>query len=230
MSVANRAQIEGYIGASGSGKGVSVKARLKALRPARLLVWDPRDEYGAHAEAVHDLGELVRRVARIGAGRFALRYVPGGAVDLGDAFGVLCRLAFGAGGLLLLAEELSDVTRPSYAPPAWRQITTQGRHRGLHVIGCAQRPTLIDKTFLGNCTRIRCGALGYAADRKAMAIELDAPLAAVEALQSVELPGGGAELHLIERDRHARTVSAVRLQVSAAGKVRETVAPLQQSP
>lgn len=221
MSVANRAQIEAYIGASGSGKGVSIKRRLSELKPPRLLIWDARAEYGAQAQGVNDLGELVRHVARAGAGPFRLRYVPGPRVKLPEAFGIVCRLAFQAGGLLFLAEELSDVTTAGWAPPAWRQITTQGRHRGLHVLGAAQRPSLIDKTFLGNCTLIRCGALGYEADRRAMALELDAPLALVQALESVQAPGGGVALRMLERDRAARSLSAVTLTVSRAGRVTE---------
>lgn len=221
MSVSNVARIEAYIGASGSGKGVSIKRRLSELRPARLLIWDARAEYGAHAQAVTDLGELVRHVARAGAGPFKLRYVPGPRVKLPEAFGIVCRLAFQAGGLVFLAEELSDVTTASHAPPAWRQITTQGRHRGLHVLGAAQRPSLIDKTFLANCTLIRCGALGYEADRRAMAVELDAPAGLVQALDSIQRPGGGVELRMLERDRSARTLAAVTLTVSRAGRVTE---------
>lgn len=218
---AGRARIEAYIGASGSGKGVSIKRRLSDLKPARLLVWDPRDEYGRHADAVRELPELVRRVAAAGAGPFRLRYVPGGAVSLRDAFGVVCRLAFAAGNLVLLAEELSDVTAPSWAPPAWRQVTTQGRHRGLHVLGAAQRPAMIDKAFLANCTRIRCGALAYAPDRRAMATELDLPPAVVDRLQATPGPAGGAVLAMVERDRTEGRVSQVWLSVNAAGRVTE---------
>lgn len=219
---ANRAQIEAYIGASGSGKGLSIKRRLLELRPARLLIWDPRDEYAAHAAAVRELPALVRQVAQAGpAGPFRLRYVPGGQVKLPEAFGVVCRLAFGAGQLVLLAEELSDVTTPSHAPPAWRQITTQGRHKALHVLGAAQRPSLIDKTFLANCTRIRCGTLGYDVDRRRMAVELDCRPELVQALSAREAEGGGAVLLMLEKDRQRGTLETMQLRVTARGQVRE---------
>ncbi|RZS56717.1 hypothetical protein [Sphaerotilus mobilis] len=226
MSVKNRPAIEGYIGASGSGKGVSITRRLAELAPARLVIWDPRDEYGRHAPATGSLGELVRQVRAAGpSGPVRTRYVPGGALALGEAFALVCLLVFEAGGLVFVAEELSDVTTASHAPPAWRRLITQGRHKGLHVIGAAQRPTLIDKTFLGNCTRVRCFILGYDADRRAMARELDCDDAAVSALGTDERDGGGVAIRYLERDRRARTIVQGRIDVSRAGRMTERQVP-----
>lgn len=208
----NRPQIEAYIGASGSGKGVSIGRRLAELRPERLIVWDPRDEYSKHAQAVRSLPELVRAVANAKGGAVRVRYVPGGAVKLPDAFGVVCRLAFAAGKLVFLAEELSDTTSGGYAPPAWRQVITQGRHRGLHVLGAAQRPALIDKTFLGNATYIRVFTLRYEADRRAMAAAMDVPLEQLTELQTVE-NGRRVVIHYLERDFRARVLQAGRIEL-----------------
>lgn len=231
MAASNRARIELYIGASGSGKGLSIKRRLSELAPARLLVWDPRDEYGAAAPRCSTLPAVVAAVRQAGpAGPVRARYVPGAALELRDAFALLCRVAFEAGGLVFVAEELSDVTSPSWAPPAWRQVITQGRHKGLHVIGATQRPALVDKVTLGNATRIRCGALGYEADRRLMAAELDAPRELVAELAAVELPTGGMRLSLVERDRQARTLETVTLTVSRGGKTTERRAPAGVSP
>jgi hypothetical protein len=72
-----------------------------------------------------------------------------------------------------VAEELSNVTTPGWAPGAWRKMTTSGRHAGLHVIGVSQRPALIDKTFLGNCNLIHAGPMRYAEDRQAVARAMD---------------------------------------------------------
>ena len=55
----------------------------------------------------------------------------------------------------------------------------------------------------------------------AMALELDAPLALVQALDSVQAPGGGVQLRMLERDRAARSLSCVTLTVSKAGRVSE---------
>jgi hypothetical protein len=231
MSASNRAQIEAYIGASGSGKGVSVKRRLAELSPPRLLVWDARDEYGAHAARVAGLADLVQRVQAAGAGPFSLRYVPSGTVQMQHAFAAVCRLAMAAGRLVYVAEELSDVTTASHAPAAWRQCTTQGRHRGLHLVGVTQRPALVDKSFLGNATRVRCGVLGYRADRAAMAAELDCPPALLEGLESVEMHAGAgrrgprARMQMLERDRQRRCLELVQVDVFAGGRVEETRRP-----
>lgn len=198
MSVLNKPRIEAFIGASGSGKGVSINALLKGAKPPRLLIWDPRDEYADHARRVTSLRELVQAVANAKGGPFRVRYVAGPSVKLANAFAVVCALAFSAGNLMFLAEELSDVTTASLAPPAWKQCITQGRHKGLHVVGAAQRPALIDKTFLGNCTYIRCFTLRYADDRKAMAKALDVPEAMVGELETVEV-GSRTRIHFIER-------------------------------
>lgn len=224
--VTNRARIEAYIGASSSGKGVSIKRRLRELKPRRMLIWDPRAEYGEFAPAYGSLPELVNAFKRAGGGPVRARYVPGPSMDLGDAFAMVCRLAFQAGDLLLLAEELSDVTRPSWAPPAWRQCLTQGRHQGLHIIGAAQRPALIDKTFLAMCTVVRCLALGYAADRRAMALELDVPQGAVDALYCSEGDNFTVMTYL-ERERRTRELTAGVMQFKG-GRFTEKRQPYRQ--
>lgn len=205
MSVLNKPRIEAYIGASGSGKGVSINRRLKALRAegklTRLLIWDPRDEYGEWAPAYRSLPALLGAFKHAKLGPVRARYVPGASVKLEDAFGFVCKLAFTVGNVVFLAEELSDVTTASHAPAAWRQVITQGRHKGLHVLGAAQRPALIDKTFLGNCTYIRCFTLRYREDRAAMSRALDCPEAWVSELQTVEDEARGTTvINFIERD------------------------------
>lgn len=205
MSVLNRPDIRAYIGASGSGKGVSITAALKDLKPPRLLIWDPRAEYDKHGQAYDSLAALVASFQRAKGGPLRARYVPGAGVNLSEAFGVVCNLAFEAGDLLLLAEELSDTTTASHAPAAWRRVITQGRHRGLRVIGAAQRPALIDKTFLGNATYIRCFTLRYAADRAAMAAALDVPVSEVAALQTTETERE-TRIAYIERDFRAQVL------------------------
>lgn len=163
------ASIRAYVGGSGFGKSLSVLAYLRATRPAKLLVWDPQDECAGIAQAV-DLERMI--VASAGA-RFALRHVPpSGAsrADLEERFALFCDIAYVSPGATVYVEELSGVTTASHAPPAWRRLCVRGRHQGLTVIGCAQRPAQVDKDFFGNCTVVRCfGGLRYSADADAMA-------------------------------------------------------------
>lgn len=229
---ANVARIEVYIGASGSGKGLSIRRRLAELRPARLLVYDPRDEWAELAPALtpHQLAQLFLRPGQAPArGRF----VPGASMargQLGEAFAILCRVAFEAGSLVFFADELAEVTSPSWAPPAWSRCITQGRHRGLHLIAAAQRPALIDKTILSNATLLRVGAVGHDGDVRAMAGYLRAPVQLVAGLQAIKPATGGARMDLLERDRNAGTLSAVRLVVDRRGKATETRVPFDPPP
>jgi len=215
VAVTAKPRIEAYIGASGSGKGVSIGRRLRELKPPRLLIWDPRGEYSAFARAV-TLTTACQTVAQSEGKPFALRVVHDSKTPMDVAFGLLCKLSFRAGNLCFLAEELSDVTTASRAPDAWRQCITQGRHQNLHIIGAAQRPALIDKTFLGNCTYIRCFTLRYADDRKAMAKALDVPEADVCALETTE-----GETHTvinyIERDFRAKVLQTGQIKLRAKG-------------
>jgi hypothetical protein len=193
----NRPDLRAYIGATGSGKGVSIREHLAAQRPGRLLVWDPLHEYGEFAQPVRDLAALANGAK---AGAFALAYSPGpDPTAYRDKFAMFCRIAFAAGKLTMLVEELADVTSPSFAPLEWRRCTTQGRHKGLRIIAASQRPAQVDKQFLGGCTYIRCFTLRYPADRQAMAGAMSVPLAQVAELQTVE-HGRTTTIAYVERD------------------------------
>lgn len=199
LNNANRPDIRAYIGATGSGKGVSVREHLKAAKPARLVVWDPMHEWHKFAAPCTTLAGLVNVVAKAGAGPFKVAFTPGDTTDQAKAFALLCAVAQRAGNLTFLVDELADVTSPSWAPPAWRRITTAGRHAGLRVIACSQRPALIDKTFLGNATYIRCFTLRGKPDKQTMASALGVPFESVDALQTIE-GAGATRISYIERD------------------------------
>lgn len=225
MSVTNQPRIVAFIGASGSGKGVSINQELKELAPSRLVIWDPRNEYAKHAPAVSSVAALARALLAARGGPVRVRFVPDGNANLQEAFQQVCRAVFAAGRLVFVAEELSDVTTASFAPPAWRRITTQGRHAGLYVIGAAQRPTLIDKTFLANCTRVRVFQLGYDDDMRTMSKEVRAPVEELAALVTEERTDGkGAVINGLEYERRTRTLTRIRMEVGPRG-VRVETAP-----
>jgi site-specific DNA-cytosine methylase len=80
------------------------------------------------------------------------------------------------GDCCFVAEELSNVTTPSWAPAAWREMSTGGRHERVFIIGVAQNPALIDKTFLSNCTVIHVGPLREHRHRQTVARSMDLPV------------------------------------------------------
>lgn len=184
MDNSNKPDIRAYIGATGSGKGVSIREHLRQASPQRLIVWDPLYEYAGFAKPVQSLGQAI---AAMKAPTFKVAFIPGGDVTGFEAkFAMLCRAVFAAGDCTFLVEELADVTSASRAPLEWRRVTTQGRHRGLRVIAASQRPAQVDKQFLGGCTYIRCFTLRYPQDRTAMAGAMDVPAAEITSLTTTE--------------------------------------------
>ncbi|MRT01135.1 hypothetical protein GJQ57_21030 [Ralstonia pickettii] len=168
MSTANSARIIGVVGRSGSGKGLFVKGELRKTR-APILVWSPLEQTDQYAGVIK--GEMVTTiaalVAAIKAGKKRLVFVPAG--DIKAAFDRFCRIAWELRGWTIVVEELSRVTTPSWAPPAWRNLSTAGRHQGLTIYGTAQRPAQVDKDFFGNCSEVRTYCVGYQNDAQTMA-------------------------------------------------------------
>jgi hypothetical protein len=169
---ANAAKIYAVIGASGTGKSSFIKGKL-LKRYKRLVIWSPleeTDQYAVFCAGVVVRGKLSELVAQVKAKTKAIVFVPtGDDKEVKRQFDVFCRVVWEMEGSTVLVEELSRVTMPSWSPPAWRNLSTAGRHRGLTLIGVSQRPANIDKDFLGNCTEIRCYRVNYDNDAKVMA-------------------------------------------------------------
>ena len=192
-------QCWGVMAASGSGKGLWIKSKLRELRPTRLVIYDYKDEYSEFGGKLLTNTEDVRKAmiaARKTAAVIRFRSKPG-TDDKGKRkeFEVLCRLVQAWQNCMFIAEELSNVTTPGWAPPAWREMTTGGRHEKVHIIGVAQNPALIDKTFLSNCTLIHVGPLREFNHRQYVARSMDIDVADLTAL---------TKFHWIERDMNTR--------------------------
>lgn len=202
MAADNKARIWAVMGQSQCGKGLWVKKKLKELKPNRIIILDPQDEYGDFASPFTNLRDLVVMVTKAGpSGAFRVRYVfPKSATpaQFAAVFNVTCQLAYLAGDCVFLPEELSNFTTPTHAPPLWKRMCNSGRHEGVHIIGVSQYPAQIDKAFLSNATLVHCGFLGEEAHRKAVARRMDIPQEAIR-----DLP----DLHYLEWDRGTRTVS-----------------------
>lgn len=244
MSVFNSPKIEVFVGMTGSGKGVGINRRLAAINPKRLLIYDPRDEYEQHAPGYGKLSEILDVFKRAKGGPMKARFVPDDDADLEKAFQFLCRMVFQdqklrekrgmpPEAMVFLGEELSDVTKPSYAPPAWRKLITQGRHVGAHLIAVTQRPALIDKTVLSAATVVRCYMLGYEEDAKCMAKELRAPLELVDELLTEEdetVEPKRTTIRYLERIRRERTTYAgeIVIQGTKFNEKRQPVTPVKR--
>lgn len=156
------ARIIGVIGASMQGKGLYVKYELlgKYFKSHdKIIVWSPyehRDHYvdvikGVKVESFANFGAVLR------AGHKRIVFVPSNdAATMDKQFEQFCAVAWHIKDAVLVVEELSLVTKPGYAPLAWKKISTGGRGELAAIVGISQRPQGMDKDFLGNCTEIRC--------------------------------------------------------------------------
>jgi hypothetical protein len=201
VAVENKAQIWAVMGQSGTGKGLWLKARLRKIKPKRIIILDPQDEYGEFASPIQRLEDFARMVVNAGAtGSFKVRYVfPKTATPehFKRVFDFACQLAYAARDCVFLVEELSNFTTASYAPPLWRRMCNSGRHEGVHVIGCSQFPAQVDKSFLSNATLLHVGFLAKETHRKAVAECMD-----IQTDDIRQLP----DLDFLEWERQTRQV------------------------
>jgi hypothetical protein len=232
----NDARIIGVVGASGMGKGATTKSEIIPLHRGPWLVWSPleeTDQYGKvlGVRAVRSLPEVVDAWR---AGRSAVYEPPLNPKLIADRFDLFCRAVWHMPGAGVIVEELSRVTTPSWAPGAWRNLSTAGRHRGLTLVGTCQRPAQVDKDFFGNCSEIRCFRVNYENDARVMSNVLRLPPGAVLELQ---------QLTYIRRDINARhnalcqvgggelgAIEEGRLVLRAAGAVPKSTAAKKKSP
>ena len=199
-----RADVRAFIGATGSGKGVGIREAIKAGKPTRLMIFDPMHEYGDLA-GVKVVSTVAQVIAAIRGARWCVAWQPADGTDYESKafkaqFDLFCTAAFQVGECWILVEELELVTRPTWAPPAWRNCTKRGRHQGLTVLGASQRPADCDKAFLSSCTYIRCHALREHGDRVRMAQAMDVELAQVEALKTTAKSPTSTEITYYFRD------------------------------
>lgn len=183
------AEIIVVCGSTGSGKSEGIKKRI--ANEKCVLVFDVKNEYGSlpgfkRATSPSEFLSLARAGGRVA--------YPAPS----EQFEFFCRVAWARGDCLVIAEELASVTSPGKACGPWHLILSQGRGFGIRTIGITQRPAEIDKTIIGNASVIRCHQLTRLKDRKAVAAELDVPLA-----QLSNLP----EFGYVERDMKRRTVT-----------------------
>ena len=194
----NKARIIAVVGASGTGKGRYIKTELLPQIAAPVVVWSAleRSDNYAGILRVPATESLADMIAAWRAGKSAVYVPPQNPKLIGEAFSLFCRAAWCMAGAVVLVEELSRVTSPSYAPPAWRDLSTAGRHQGITLIGTAQRPAQVDKDFMGNATTIRCFRVNYENDARVMANVLRE-----KPEEMMQLP----DFHFIERNLSSRT-------------------------
>lgn len=195
----NKARIIPVVGASGTGKGRYIKTELlPQFSGQQVIVWSPLEKSDNYAAilGVPAGKTLPGMIEAWKAGKSAVYVPPSDPKVIAVAFSLFCRAVWNMPGAVVLVEELSRVTTPSYAPPSWRDLSTAGRHQGITLIGTCQRPAQVDKDFFGNATEIRCFRVNYENDARVMANVLRE-----KPEEMMQLP----DFHFIHRNLSART-------------------------
>lgn len=184
-------------GSSRSGKTTWIARQVKGAR--RVLAWDyPKGEWHSKYgfRRVSDFRELAQLVGP-GSKPARLAFMRASETPEKD-FEAWARIAWGyiqLHGAPVIAEELSSVTHPGKAPPAWGNVCRMGAGYGSDIYAVTQRPAESDKTALGNASLIHCGRMAIPDDRALMARYLDVPVSEVARLE---------QFQFIERDALGR--------------------------
>jgi len=166
-----KANIWAIMGATGGGKGNTVKKFYQKAKPKRSIIWDGLHDFNEHGVNVQTLTELHNAITTTKGFKknFNIVFKPDLKYRNPDVFNLVCKLAYGVGDMLFIADELKHVTSPTNAPMWWSEMNTSGRHKGLSIIGTSQRPAQIDKDFFSNATHIRAFRVNYSSDVKVLA-------------------------------------------------------------
>lgn len=163
----NNAYIMAVMGKSGSGKSSLCRHLVKQFDRQWLII-DRLHEWDTKAKNVDTLAGAVSAL-KAGYKKIAF-HPPIDDREKGIAyFDKLCELAYKVGNIGLFVDELRHYTSPNRASQWWSNCSGEGRHRGLVVLGASQRPSQIDKDFLGNTTELHTFGFSYPADAKNVA-------------------------------------------------------------
>lgn len=139
-------------GASRCGK--TTKVAKATSKERRIAAWDPEDQWAQ----LPGYQKITTRRGLLDAlqtpGRLRIAYVAGG--DIKKEFDFFCGAVMYAGRyiapLVVVAEELADVTTPSKAPGNWGILIRRGLKRGITIYALSQRWAEADKTAIGNAS------------------------------------------------------------------------------
>lgn len=190
MSVSNLAVCVAIIGKTGTGKSTIIKNDFKKDNPIRLAIWSPDEDLDNYKDftklVVRKKSDLVKEMKKPS---FKVVFWPSMDPEIKkDQFDFFCKAVFAAGDCTAIVEELKGVTSPTHAPMSWAILSTRGRKKGVKLYGTSQRPTMIDKDFLGNTTLIYCSSLKYKNDRKNVAESMDIDAIELSGLEPTDEP------------------------------------------
>lgn len=167
--------------------GKTTQVAKETVSEKRICAWDPEDQWAQLPgyRKVTSRAELLEAMKTKGHVRVA--FVVGG--DLKAAFDFWCGVVMYAGRyiapLVVIAEEIADVTSPSKAPGNWGILIRRGLKRGISIYAISQRWAEADKTAIGNASEYLLFA-SRGEDVKYMERKTRVPAGEIDSLEAFE--------------------------------------------
>jgi ABC-type dipeptide/oligopeptide/nickel transport system ATPase component len=152
------------IGASGCGKSYLGRIVQKSFN--RIVCFDIMNEYHVKDDFVinnfQEYSQMIRRIENENLKSFF--YVVKFSIDddheMMEMFlNQALRLNFHVGNMTTVIEEVQEYCDPYNIPKYVRKSMLMGRHHELSFVMTSQRPALLNKTIISQCTHIFCGRL-----------------------------------------------------------------------
>lgn len=173
-------------GASRSGK--TAWTRREVAKEARILAWDPEDQWSKERGFARVTNRRDFLKAAHKAGPLKVAYVAGGDLKAEFDFWAGCVQYAGryVGPLAAIAEELADVTSQSKAPGNWGILLRRGLKRGITIYAISQRWAEADKTAMGNASEFVIFRQATGDDARYMARKTRVPEEQINALAPLD--------------------------------------------
>ena len=120
-----------------------------------MLIFDPNCEpaYASGARIVDRELDLIDALRDPACKRILWRGLAAGGLTV-ETFERVNEIAWAAGDLTLVWEEIDRWTGPQKLPPFALALVNQGRHRGVALIAASRRPARVSRDLTASATRI----------------------------------------------------------------------------
>jgi len=163
-------------GSSRSGKTYYTTRQVSRAR--RVILYDPKNHPGEWPGyiRINRASTLAALLARAKRKPFKIRLGDSTLKEFSNFCEVVNAYATRPGvgpGLVVIVDELADVTSPGKAPAGWGSMIRRLKGFGVNLYAITQRPAESDKTCFGNADTLTTFYMSRNNDRKTMAIEMD---------------------------------------------------------
>lgn len=157
------------IGRSGCGKSY-LGEMIHKIYP-RVVIFDSLNEYPKTDTDIYtweDFASFIRGADELTRFKRIVRFHIDEKNSL-EYFEMYMRALYELGDVMVVIEETQDYCSANKIGHYFKKTLTSGRHRGLSFIFTTQRPALINKTVLAQCTHVFVGNLIDRNDNEVMA-------------------------------------------------------------